>query len=128
MAWEIRFTPEARAWYHGLSQRDAERIGAAFDELARRGPQLGRPAADSVRGSRHHNMKELRSFGGNLRALFAFDPKRTAVVLVAGDKTNDWKGWYARNIPRADRLYDNHLREGGEGPWRTGGRSGGRDR
>jgi hypothetical protein len=131
VAWEIEFIPQAKAWYRGLSQGDAERIGAAFDELARRGPQLGRPAADSVRGSRHHNMKELRSFGGNLRALFAFDPRRTAVVLLGGDKTGDWKGWYARNIPRADRLYDKHLRDlgGGEGPWRgPGGRSGGRDR
>lgn len=126
MAWEIEFTPQAKAWYRSLSQRDAERIGAAFDALEQHGPKLGRPAADSVRGSRHHNMKELRSFGGNLRALYAFDPRRTAVVLLGGDKTNDWKGWYRTNIPKADRLYDKHL--GGEGPWRTGGRSGGRGR
>lgn len=51
-------------------------------------------------------MKELRSSGGNLRALFAFDPRRRAVVLVGGDKTGDWSGWYKRNIPRADRRYD----------------------
>jgi hypothetical protein len=55
-------------------------------------------------------MKELRSRGGHLRVLFAFDPKRQAILLVGGDKTNDWEGWYDRNIPVADRLYDDHLK------------------
>ena len=58
-------------------------------------------------------MKELRSFGGNLRALFAFDPERRAIVLVGGDKAGDWAGWYERNIPIADDLYDEYLREEG---------------
>ncbi len=104
--------PQAERWYMRLGPRDAERIAAAFDELERRGPALGRPFADSIRGSRHHNMKELRSIGGNLRALFAFDSSRRAVVLVGGDKTGDWKGWYRRSIPRADALYDQHLSSG----------------
>jgi hypothetical protein len=77
------------------------------------------------------NMKELRSVGGHIRALFAFDPRRRAIVLLGGDKTNDWKGWYERNIPRADKLYDKHLRSlgGTEGrrwttrPRRAGERS-----
>lgn len=64
---------------------------------------------DSIKGSRHSNMKELRSFGGHLRALFAFDPKRQAIVLLGGDKTGDWTGWYERNIPLADDLYDDYL-------------------
>lgn len=132
--WEIEFTPQAERWYMRLGPRDAERIAAAFDELERRGPALGRPFADSIKRSRHQNMKELRSIGGNLRALFAFDRQRRAVVLVGGDKTGDWKGWYRRNIPRADKLYDQHLHaRGGEGRSRSatpraGGRSGGRDR
>ena len=54
-------------------------------------------------------MKELRSVGGNLRALFFFDPRRAAIVLLGGDKTNDWGGWYERNIPLADDLYDEYL-------------------
>lgn len=58
-------------------------------------------------------MKKLRSFGGFLRALFVFDPKRRAIVLVGGDKTDDWSGWYERNIPVADDLYDEHLRDEG---------------
>jgi len=114
-----------------LSDDDADRIAASLDELARRGPTLGRPFVDSIKGSRHHSMKELRSVGGHLRALFAFDPHRRAVVLVGGDKTGDWRGWYARNITLADKLYDRHLRSlGKEGPCPrgTGGRSADRDR
>jgi hypothetical protein len=93
-------------------------VAAALDQLERHGPRLGRPFVDSIKRSRHHNMKELRSVGGHLRALFAFDPRRRAVVLLGGDKTNDWKGWYARSIPRADQLYTRHLRNrGGRGEW-----------
>lgn len=58
-------------------------------------------------------MKELRSFGGHLRALFAFDPRRRGIVLRGGDKTNDWIGWYKRNIPIADDLYDDYLHHEG---------------
>jgi len=89
------------------------------------GPMLGRPCADAIAGSRHRNMKELRSAGGHLRALFAFDPRRRAVILMGGDKTNDWRGWYTRNIPLADKLYDSHLRSiGKEAPWRDRTRTG----
>ena len=63
---------------------------AAVELLEERGPSLGRPAVDRVTGSRHHHMKELRSFGGYLRALFCFDPERNAIVLVGGDKRDDW--------------------------------------
>jgi len=54
-------------------------------------------------------MKELRS--GTVRALFAFDPNRRAVILLGGDKRDDWAGWYERNVPAADDLYDAYLRE-----------------
>jgi hypothetical protein len=126
-AWEIRMTAQAERWYMTLEPGDAERVAASLDELERRGPSLGRPFVDSVKGSRHPNMKELRSVGGHLRALFAFDPARRALVLLGGDKANNWRGWYERAIPAADRLYDQHLRNlGGKEPWRTqrpGGRS-----
>jgi hypothetical protein len=128
--WIVELTPEAEAWYMALGDRDANRMAAAFDELERRGPALGRPFVDSVKGSRHHNMKELRSLGGHLRALFAFDPRRRAVVLLGGDKSGDWKGFYERSIPLADKIYERHLRSRGEeGPWPVaGGPSVGRDR
>jgi hypothetical protein len=77
--------------------------------LQDQGPTLGRPAVDRINGSRHHNMKELRSIGGHIRILFAFDPAREAILLLGGDKTGRWQDWYRENIPIADDLYDEHL-------------------
>lgn len=67
-----------------------------------------------MNGSRHSNMKELRpgSTGRTeLRALFAFDPQRKAIILVAGDKRGQWKRWYTDNIPVADDRFDAHLQK-----------------
>jgi hypothetical protein len=111
--WDVFFTAKAEEWILGLDDTDYEAIMAAIELLEQKGPVLGRPAVDRIEGSRHHNMKELRSFGGFLRALFAFDPERRAIVLLGGDKTDDWTGWYERNIPIADDLYDEHLRHEG---------------
>lgn len=120
-----------------LGERDRARLHKAFEVMERRGPTLGRPLADRVQGSRHHNMKELRPQGSNIRVLFAFDPNRRGVVLLGGDKTGQWNNWYRANVPRADRLYERHLRSIGRGSisngretaWRqalTGERSSGR--
>ena len=109
--WEIELTDEASEWLLSLDQKDRTAIAGSIDLLEQLGPNLGRPVVDSVKSSRHHNMKELRSVGGNLRALFCFDPRRTAIVLLGGDKTNDWVDWYDRNIPLADELYDEYLDE-----------------
>ena len=110
MTWEIEFTEPAEQWYMSLEPADADRLAAALDKLEELGPSLGRPFVDSIESSRHHNMKELRSVGGFLRLLFVFDPRRTAVVLIGGDKRGNWTGWYEQNIPAADDLYDEHLR------------------
>ena len=125
--WQMEFTAEADGWYKGLNVEQRKQITAAMHRVHRLGPVVGRPSVASIKGSRHHNMKEMRSTGRNLRALFIFDPDRRALVLVGGDKTGDWKGWYKRNIPRADRLYDEHLRAiGKEGPCRPNSRGTGR--
>jgi hypothetical protein len=90
----------------------ADLVESAIDLLAERGPQLGRPLVDRVKGSRYHNMKELRpgSTGtSEVRILFIFDPARCAVLLVAGDKAGNWTGWYNTNIPLAEQRYDEHL-------------------
>jgi hypothetical protein len=126
-SWQLVFTAEADKWYKGLNAEERKQITAAMNRVRQFGPVVGRPTVDSIKGSRHHNMKEMRSTGRNLRALVIFDPQRRAVVLVGGDKTGDWKGWYKRNIPRADRLYDEHLRDmGKEGPSRPDSRGTGR--
>lgn len=105
-------------------------VGERIEQLREAGSTLGWPAVERIKSPQHHKMKELRSKTGNLRVLFAFDPRRRAVLLVGGDKTDNWKRWYKDNIPKADRLFDQHLRNmGGEGPWRDGGnRSDGRAR
>ena len=107
--WSIVFSHEAEEWMRSLDAREFAAILAPLDQLEIKGPALGRPAVDRIKGSRHHNMKELRSVGGHLRALFAFDPERQAIVLLGGDKTDDWSGWYERNVPIADDLYDDYL-------------------
>jgi hypothetical protein len=73
------------------------------------GPTLGRPLVDTLEGSRLVNLKELRPRGGYLRVLFAFDPRRVAILLLGGDKSGRWAAWYAEAIPAAERLYEQHL-------------------
>lgn len=99
-------------WLLDLDRSSYERVVAAIELLSEHGPQLGRPLVDSIVGSRHNNMKELRpgSTGrSELRILFAFDPKRMAILLVAGDKSNNWTRWYRDSIPIADHRFDEHL-------------------
>ncbi len=86
-------------------------IDAAVEVLEERGPALGRPLVDNVHQSRYPNMKELRPLGGDIRILFAFDPRRTAILLIGGDKTGRWNEWYAEIVPVADQLYDERLAE-----------------
>lgn len=107
--WAVLFSAEVESWFAGLSDDDWDSIMASVELLESRGPALGRPAADRIKASRHHNMKELRSIGGHLRVLFAFDPVRQAILLIGGDKTGDWTTWYEGNIPLADALYDDYL-------------------
>lgn len=111
MPWEAEYTDEFEAWWRSLSEDEQETTGVAVRELEERGPALGRPFADTVNGSRHSNMKELRPPEGNLRVLFASDPRRMAILLIGGDKTGRWREFYRRMIPVADDLYDEHLDE-----------------
>ncbi|MEU6711922.1 type II toxin-antitoxin system RelE/ParE family toxin [Nonomuraea sp. NPDC046802] len=77
-------------------------------------PSLGRPLVDRLEDSRVHNLKELRpgSAGrSEIRILFAFDPWRSAILLIGGDKSGDWSGWYRRTIPEAEELYAKYLTE-----------------
>ena len=100
------------SWLRELDQDSYEQVVAALELLEERGPQLGRPLVDTIKTSRHKNMKELRpgSKGrSELRILFAFDIERSAVLLVAGDKSRSWKKWYEANIPLADSRLDEHI-------------------
>jgi hypothetical protein len=109
--WVVEFHPDCEAWADDLPQADKEALLAATRVLGSEGPTLGRPLVDTVVGSRHANMKELRpgSTGRTeIRVLFAFDLEREAILLVGGDKSDDWSGWYDTNIPIADERFDEH--------------------
>lgn len=110
MAWEIEFTDEFEDWWGSLSEDEQEVISAKVDLLEERGPTLSRPHADVIASSRHANMKELRGKveARHLRVLFAFDPRRAALLLIGGDKTDNPK-WYEEFVPIADGLFDRHL-------------------
>ncbi|MHB1526306.1 MAG: type II toxin-antitoxin system RelE/ParE family toxin [Candidatus Dormibacteria bacterium] len=107
--WEVEYTDLFGAWWATLSETEQERVAAAVEALEGHGPSMGRPFVDVIQGSRHANMKELRPRGGRLRVLFAFDPRRTAILLIGGDKTGKWDTWYREMIPVADELYDEHI-------------------
>jgi hypothetical protein len=110
MAWPLGVTVKFAEWYCLLAAREQGSLIYSLSLLADVGPSLGRPHVDTVRASRHPNMKELRTQHGGkpYRVLFAFDPARTAILLIGGDKTGDTR-WYERMIPTADRLFDEHL-------------------
>ena len=100
-------------WLESLDESSWKQVMAAIEVLQELGPQLGRPLVDTLTASRHKNMKELRpgsSGRSELRILFAFDPKRSAIMLIAGDKAGNWTRWYKKNIRVADDLLDDHLR------------------
>jgi len=111
--WTIETTTRFDDWYRSLNDGDREDVLAAILVLKEKGPMLSRPHADSVYGSAHSNMKELRvqSKGRPIRAFFAFDPARTGIILCAGEKTGKDKRFYDEMIPVADREFTAHLED-----------------
>ena len=107
--WEIYVVNEIRDWIDGLDDATHARIVQAIDLLAEHGPGLGRPLVDTIHGSAVANLKELRP--GTVRILFAFDPWRSTILLVAGDKAGRWNAWYAQAIPLAEQRYEMYLKE-----------------
>lgn len=112
-AWEID-VELIDDWLKAVDEGTYDQVIAALQILIELGPGLGRPLVDSIVGSRHKNMKELRpgsSGRTKVRILFAFDPQRRAILLLAGDKQGVWAKWYRKNIPVADDRYDEHVQK-----------------
>jgi hypothetical protein len=107
--WEIYLVDEVRQWIETLDEATSARIVQALDLLAEIGPGLGRPLVDTIHGSSVANLKELRP--GTVRILFAFDPWRSSILLVAGDKSGQWNAWYREAIPLAEHRYELYLKE-----------------
>jgi hypothetical protein len=110
MEWDVLFDEEFDEWLGTLDMELQDEIWTYIELLRRVGPNLGRPRVDTVKGSEFPNMKELRiqHRRNPWRILFAFDPRRNAILLVGGNKRGD-KRWYHENIPIADRRFRRHL-------------------
>ena len=115
--WVVKTTDRFDIWFKAQSDRDRANVLAAMLLLRDRGPRLTRPYADFVKGPRFGNMKEMRiqSQGRPIRAMFAFDPKREADILCAGDKSKDPKRFYRKMVAIADDEFASHLARLNEG-------------
>ena len=109
-SWEVEYTDELGSWWAGLTEAEQVSVDASVRLLEAKGPSLGFPHSSGINGSRHAHMRELRvqHQGRPYRLLYAFDPRRSAILLIGGDKTGDGR-WYEVFVPRADDLYDLHL-------------------
>ena len=112
MSWEVEYTNEFGEWWHDLSADQQDAVVAKVGLLMEHGPNLPYPHSSGVQSSRHGNMRELRiqSGGKPIRVFYAFDPMRSAILLIGGDKTGKQR-FYEVFVPIADELYDTHLEE-----------------
>ena len=117
MAWDVEFSDEFGEWWDGLTSAEQRSVDFTVSLLQELGPTLRMPHSSGVGATRHAHMRELRiqHEGRPYRVLYAFDPRRTAMLLIGGDKTGNDR-WYEENVHRTDAVYDRHLREleGGE--------------
>lgn len=110
VAWDVEFTDEFGAWWDSLTADEQESVDFGVGLLIERGPTLPYPYSSQVKGSQFGEMRELRvqHQGNPYRVIYAFDPRRVALLLLGGDKTGD-DGWYDRSVPVADKLFADHL-------------------
>ncbi|NET57242.1 MAG: type II toxin-antitoxin system RelE/ParE family toxin [Symploca sp. SIO2E6] len=110
MLWEVILHTKFEKWFFEQELLVQESIAAVIDVLETQGVRLGRPYVDTLKGSEFPNMKELRvqHAGQPYRIIFAFDPKRQAVLLLGGNKAGE-KRWYEINIPIADKRFQEYL-------------------
>jgi len=112
MRWKVEFHPAFAKEHADLEEVVQDELAAMIELLQVAGPQLRRPRSDTLNGSAHANMKELRfeADGGVWRVAYAFDPERKAILLVAGDKSGgSQRKFYQGLIAKADVRFDEHL-------------------
>ncbi len=112
MSCEVEYTDEFEDWWDELSVEEQGTIEAYVRMLQTHGVKLGHPYSSAIRGSRYGQMRELRPQhrGRPYRVLYAFDPRRMAILLIGGDKTGNSR-WYDQFVPIADNLYEEHLEQ-----------------
>ena len=112
MSWNVEHTDEFEEWWLTLREGQQEDVSAVVLLLMEQVPRLPFPYSSGIAGSKHSHMRELRvqSAGHPIRIFYAFDPRRTGILLIGGDKTGDHR-FYERMLPVADKLYDNYIEE-----------------
>jgi hypothetical protein len=110
--WEVEYTDQFEEWWNTLDADEQESVAVSVRLLQELGPKLRFPHTSGVKGSRHRRMRELRTqhAGQPYRTLYAFDPRRVAILLIGGAKSGDER-WYEVHVPLADKIYEQHLRE-----------------
>ncbi len=110
MPWEVVLHPEFDEWFQELKEDEQDAILEDVKVLEAFGSTLGRPRVDTIQGSKLKNLKELRvrHTGEPIRVLFAFDPWKKGILLVGGNKAGD-KNWYKRNVPIAERRFNQYI-------------------
>ena len=118
--WELLTGPEFRDWHNELRGPAAESVSLALEGLVNSGPEPRSTLVKQIKSSRHREMHELRSVGGNRRVLFAVTGEQRGVLLLGGDKTDIWNRWYELNVPRANGILDRYQHtKGGSAQWRA---------
>lgn len=109
--WEVETLGAFDKWWHTLSEAEQDDVTAVVELLGEKGPQLPFPYSSGIEGSKYSHMRELRiqSHGDPIRVFYAFDPRRVAVLLIGGIKTGRGERFYKEYIPKADKLYEQHL-------------------
>ena len=109
--WIVEYTDEFETWWIGLAEETQDDIDRVVRLLEEHGPTLGFPYSSAINGS-SFALRELRvqSGGHPIRVLYAFDPVRSALLLLGGDKTGNSR-WYEENVPKAERIFEEHLKE-----------------
>lgn len=109
--WEVEYTNEFEIWWNALNEKEQTDIAASVGLLEKCGPTLGFPYSSGISTSAYSHMRELRvqHLGKPYRILYAFDPRRTAILLIGGNKTGQNR-WYKEFIPIADNLYEKHIK------------------
>jgi hypothetical protein len=112
MKCDVEYTNEFGDWWKTLSESEQEDVTAIVSLLEERGPQLPFPFSSGIEGSKYSHMRELRvqSQSNPIRVLYAFDPRRSAILLIGGNKRGN-RRWYKVYVPIADKLYRKHLEE-----------------
>ena len=109
--WDVEYTDEFSTWWNNLTEDEQIDVATYIGLLEECGPNLKFPYSSGIEGSQYPHMRELRvqHAGQPYRILYAFDPRRTAILLIGANKTGDDR-WYEKYIPLADTLYTQHLK------------------